>query len=148
MKYTEADRGRVFVSRLEDGDKIPEDIERMAEKESISSAILFFLGGLQKGSKFVTGPEENNSKEINPIIEELAGISEAVGIGTIFPDEEGKPKLHLHSAAGRKKQTITGCSRAGLKTWLVGEVIILEIINHNLVRKFDAERNLELLNID
>lgn len=36
----------------------------------------------------------------------------------------GQPKLHLHAALGRSGKTTTGCLRPGVKTWLVGEVII------------------------
>ncbi|MGM0414156.1 MAG: PPC domain-containing DNA-binding protein [Bacillota bacterium] len=148
MKYTQAEKGRIFISRLEDGDKIPDDIEDLAKKENISSAVVFFLGGADKNSKVVVGPEESLGKEIKPVISKLEGISEAAGIGTIFPDEQGSPKLHLHAAFGHKDKTITGCTREGITTWLIGEVIIMELINHNSFRKLDLERDLELLKID
>ncbi len=148
MKYTEAERGRIFISRLEDGDIIPDAIEELAEKEEINSAVVFFLGGADKNSKVVVGPEETPGKKIKSIITELEGISEAVGIGTIFSDEEGRPKLHLHAAFGHNDKTITGCTRAGVTTWLIGEVIIMELINHNSLRKLDIERDLRLLKVD
>ncbi|MFW6378097.1 MAG: PPC domain-containing DNA-binding protein, partial [Bacillota bacterium] len=143
-----AEKGRIFISRLEDGDLIPDAIENLAEKEGINSAVVFFLGGADKKSKVVVGPEETPGKKLKSRITELKGISEAVGIGTIFSDEEGKPKLHLHAVFGHKDKTITGCTRKGVKTWLIGEVIIMELINHNSLRKLDLERDLKLLKVN
>ena len=148
MKYTQVEKGRIFISRLEDGDKIPDDIEELAKKEGVSSAVVFFLGGAEKNSKVVVGLEENSGKNIKPVITELEGISEAAGIGTIFSDEQGEPKLHLHAAFGHKGKTITGCTRKGITTWLVGEVIIMELIDHDSLRKLDLKKNLKLLQVD
>jgi predicted DNA-binding protein with PD1-like motif len=40
MKYTEAVQGRIFVIRLEDGDVLHEEIERLAEEKNISAGML------------------------------------------------------------------------------------------------------------
>ena len=57
----------------------------------------------------------------------LGGIHEVLGVGTLFVDESGHPRLHMHAAAGREGKAVVGCTRAGVEVWLVGEVVLLEI---------------------
>ena len=64
---------------------------------------------------------------------------------TIFPDKNNKPVLHMHIASGRKKTTITGCVRSGVKVWHVMEVILFELISSSATRKLDTETGFELL---
>ncbi len=76
---------------------------------------------------------------------ELDNVHEIVGTGTLFPDEEGKPILHLHVAAGRKDSTITGCVRTGVKIWQVGEVVLIELLDTTARRKLDTVSGLQTL---
>ena len=145
MKYSESKIGRTFIIRLENGDKIPDSIEKFALKHKINSAIVFYLGGANKGSKIIVGPKNKKSITPIPMIRLLKGISETHGFGTIFINEKKIPKLHMHASFGRKNKTITGCVRKGVNTWLVGEIIILEIINTSAIRKIDSITGFELL---
>ncbi len=147
MKYTEANLGRIFIIRLEHGDRIPDVIENFAAKHQISSATVLFLGGAEKDSKVVVGPRENNGPQIIPTVIGLSGVSEAVGAGTIFINQEGVPKLHLHSAFGRNRETIIGCTREGVNIWHIGEVIIMELLNNSAQRKIDPKTGFELLEV-
>ena len=144
MKYSEAGVGRVFVLRLENGDRIPDVIEEFAKDKQIQSAIVHFLGGADTKSKVVVGPEDGTASKLSTMVLELAGVHEALGVGTIFLNEEGNPKLHLHSAFGRNDGTITGCTREGVIIWHVGEVIILELVNIKATRKFDPAKGLNI----
>ncbi len=145
MKYSQANLGRLFVVRMEDGDIVHEKIEELAAAESINRAAVYILGGADKGSKLIVGPAESRSETINPMITELTDASEISGVGTIFPDETGKPVLHLHLSAGRGRETITGCAREGVKTWHVGEVIIMELTNCSASRRTDSATGFKLL---
>lgn len=148
MKHTEANLGRIFILRMEHGDRIPDTIEEFAKSKSIQSAIVLFVGGADKGSKVVVGPEENTAaNQVIPMVTSLFGISEAAGVGTIFANETGVPKLHLHSAFGRNRETVTGCAREGVNIWLIGEVIIMELVNHPAQRKIDPRTGFELLEV-
>jgi len=80
MKACEGRVGRVFVIRLEDGEMVPECIERFAREKGVS-----------------------------------------VG------------------------QTMTGCLRQGVTTWLVGEVILYEILGADMVRVKDKQSGFEFL---
>jgi len=73
------------------------------------------------------------------------GAHEVVGLGVLAPGEDGKPVLHIHAALGRSGHTITGCLRPGVDTWLVGEVILYEILGTRAARLMDRESGLALL---
>ena len=66
-------------------------------------------------------------------------------MGTLFPNEAGEPVLHMHAASGREGGATVGCTRAGLQTWLVGEVVLLEIVGTEARRELDLATGFELL---
>lgn len=145
MKYREGRIGRVFVVRLEEGEKVPDVLESFAREKGIRNGVLFFLGGSEKGSKVVVGPDESVTDRIMPIVYELSGTSEIVGVGTLFCDESDSPVIHLHVVAGREGGATMGCSRAGVFVWLIGEVVILELEGILAKRRRDAKSGLSLL---
>lgn len=146
MKYAEAKTGRTFIIRLEDGDVVHETIEQFAREQGIPSASLIILGGADDGSKLVTGPREARGPvPIAPLHSELDGVHEVTGTGTLFPDQNGQPILHMHMACGRQDRTMTGCIRRGVRTWHVLEVILTELTGHNARRLPDAASGFELL---
>jgi predicted DNA-binding protein with PD1-like motif len=145
MRYSTARMGRIFVIRLEDGEILHEIIERFAEEQGIRAAALIMVGGADEGSKLVVGPEKGRAVPVNPMTQILNGVHEITGTGTLFPDEEGKPVLHLHIAAGREEATVTGCVRTGVKIWHIGEVILFELTDTPAIRKVDPNLGLKLL---
>jgi uncharacterized protein len=144
MKATEGKLGRVFVMRLEEGDQVPEVIDRFAVQQGISVAHVILIGGLGSGS-VVVGPRDSSAMPPDPMLLPVDGAHEVVGVGVIAPDDRGQPTLHMHAALGRSGQTITGCLRPGVKVWLVGEVIIYEILGTRAARKPDAGTGFHLL---
>lgn len=121
MKHSQAQPGRIFIIRLEDGDIVHEEIERFAREESIEAASLIVLGGADQESTLVVGPENGRTTPPVPMEQVLDNVHEAAGVGTLFPDDEGNPVLHMHIACGRTSSTITGCVRRGVKVWQVME---------------------------
>lgn len=138
MQYSEARQGRVFVIKLDGGDKIPDALEEFARELGVRRAYCILVGGIDDGSKIIVGPEriKGDEKPV-PIQYELEGKHEVLGTGTLFPDEDGNPVLHLHVAAGRKGKTSTGCSRAGLIAWNIIEVVFIELIDERGTRMLD-----------
>ncbi len=147
MKYTQASLGRIFILRLEHGDKIPDIIEDFSREQEIESALVFFLGGADKGSKVIVGPQEGEAPRPVPMLKELTGVSESLAVGTLFVNEEEEPKLHMHSAFGREGNTITGCTREGVDVWQIGEVVVLEIKDTSACRRVKGKTGFELLEI-
>jgi predicted DNA-binding protein with PD1-like motif len=145
MKYSEASYGRVFVIRLEDGDILHEEIEGFARDKGIRAAMLVAVGGVDRGSRLVVGPEDGRAEKITPMEHVLAAVHEVAGTGTLFPDEKGNPVLHMHLACGRQDQAVTGCVRRGVQVWHVLEIIVLEIIDSPAVRRLDPATGFELL---
>lgn len=145
MRYSEAKRGRTFVIRLEDGDIVHECIERFARENGVRAASVILLGGADTESRLVVGPEHGPAAPPEPMEIALGDVHEIAGVGTIFPDESGAPVLHMHTACGRRRDTVTGCVRAGVKVWHVGEVILDELVDTSGVRRKDARTGFALL---
>ncbi len=144
MKYSEGKIGRIFVIRLNDGDELPGCIERFAEEKKISLAQAMLVGGIGSG-EIVAGPRRNRELPVDPMLVPVDGVHELVGLGVLAPDKDGKPSLHIHAALGRAGSTITGCLRTGVKTWLVGEVILSEILGVSMARLPDESSGFDLL---
>lgn len=145
MQYGEGKLGRIFALRLEEGERLNETIEAFARERAIEGAMVLYLGGATHGSRMVVGPEENRGEAIVPLIYPLSGIQEVLAVGTLFPNESGDPSLHLHAATGREGRASVGCTRAGVDVWLVGEVILLEILGTQGQRRKDPQSGFQLL---
>jgi predicted DNA-binding protein with PD1-like motif len=147
MKFRKVKTGRTFVLRLEDGDVIHTTIENFCKQHNLKAGYVTILGGADKGSVLVVGPENGRTEKIVPMETVLKGVCEFTGTGTIFSDKDtGEPLLHMHISCGRKNNTITGCVRKGVKIWYIGEVIIQEILTDNIYRKFEHP-GFKLLNV-
>ncbi len=147
MQFTEAKIGRIFIVRLHDNDHLPDALENFAEKQKVNSALCFFLGGAKEKSRVVVGPKDGNVFPPEPMTTLLKGVHEACGIGTIFVNEEVKPKLHMHAAFGRNNETITGCVRMGVDVWQIGEVVMLELAEAVAQRSKSEKTGFEFLEI-
>jgi len=145
MKYSEGSVGRVFVIRLDDRDKLPGAIEEFAEGKGVACAMCILVGGIDDGGTIVVGPKERKTMPPEPMLHRLVGVHEVSAVGTIFPDADGKPKLHMHAALGREGQTRTGCIRPGVDVWKLGELIILEILNNPAHRRRDPTTGFDVL---
>jgi predicted DNA-binding protein with PD1-like motif len=147
MRFSEGTLGRVFILRLEDGDMLNDTLESFAAEHGLVAALALYLGGSADGSKVVVGPDATHEDSVVPLVHVLAGTREVLALGTIFPDEKGEPRAHIHVAAGREGGATVGCARAGLETWLVGEVVLLEILGSEARRETDGLTGFELLTV-
>jgi predicted DNA-binding protein with PD1-like motif len=145
LEYAESKIGRVFILRLHGGDHLPDVIESFAREKEIFFGICYILGGIKSNGRIVVGPLKEDKHPINPLVKILSGVSEVFGIGTIFPDETGNPRLHMHAGFGRGETTTIGCIRLGIDIWQVGEVVILEITNIDAYRKKDPKLGFHFL---
>ena len=146
MKFAEAKHGRIFVLRLENNEILHEVIEKFVVDMNIKSASLIVVGGANANSKLIVGPENGEARPVTPMEHVLNNVHEIAGTGTVFPNEEGKPILHLHIASGRSNSTITGCVRKGVKVWHVVEVVLFELLEIDAKRIHDKNTGFELLN--
>jgi predicted DNA-binding protein with PD1-like motif len=146
MKATEGKVGRIFVIRLEDGDVVPECIEKFAVKKKLSVAYAIMIGGIG-GGQVVSGPRHTEERPPDSLLLPIDGVHEVAGVGILAPDGNGNPVLHIHAALGRAGSTLTGCLRPGVTTWLVGEVVLVEILGVDVARLIDKASGFELLEV-
>ncbi|MGE4292879.1 MAG: PPC domain-containing DNA-binding protein [Desulfovibrio sp.] len=150
MKYAEGRTGRVFVLRLGTGDRMPDTVETFAAEHGIASAACWLLGGIG-GGRLVVGPEDTAESGDQmppvPMYHDLQGVHEAAAVGTLFPNAEGKPRLHMHTTLGRGGVARTGCIRPGIKVWGVAEVILMELTGMEMSRRIDPATGLEMLDV-
>jgi len=147
MKYTEGRMGRVFVLRLEDGERLNDTLEAFARDHHVAHALAFYLGGSATGSKVVVGPDANRTDAVVPLVHLLSGSQEVLALGTLITNEAGEPVLHMHAAVGREGRATVGCTRAGVDVWLVGEVVLLEILGAEAQRRQDPDTGFQLLTV-
>ncbi len=100
------------------------------------------------GGEVVVGPRRSEERPPEPMLLPVDGAHEIMGVGVIAPGEDGKPVLHIHAALGRSGQTMSGCLRPGVTTWLIGEVILYEIVGAKAARVRDKESGFELLEVE
>lgn len=144
MKYQKGKTGRIFVARLEDNEDIIGNIIELAKKENIKNGIFYLLGGIKQG-KIVVGPEKELLPPV-PVWREINESTEMLGIGTIFW-QESEPKIHFHGAFGKKDNVKVGCLRGNSSTFLVLEMIIIEIEGIDAKREYDSATGLTLLRL-
>jgi len=135
MDYRKGSVKRVFAVRIDHGEDVIEELSKLALKENISSAFFIMLGALSE-AELVTGPKE---KVIPPatIWSKFSDAREIIGAGNIFL-EKGKPKIHLHGAAGGSKGITMGCFRKKTQAFMVVEVFMVEM-DIKAERKFDEK---------
>ncbi|MCD4830588.1 MAG: DUF296 domain-containing protein [Anaerohalosphaeraceae bacterium] len=142
MEYAIGRPGRIITVVLSEGEELYESIESLAAKEDIHSAAIFITGGFREAG-VVVGP-----KTENPIVADMrkfTGPGEALGVGTIYCDDRGVPKMHLHAGIGRGDKVMAGCPRGGVKIFLTLEITIIEISGITAARKPDPQSGFKLL---
>lgn len=144
MHYQIGRQGRIFLCRLEDGEDLLKTLIDLSKKEDISSAFFLVLGAMRNGS-IVCGPEKDEIPP-KPVYETLKESHEVTGSGTIFL-KNNEPMVHFHGAFGKGKSSKVGCLRNYGKTFLLLEVIIVEIDGVHAERQFDPKSGMYLLNV-
>lgn len=147
MQTEEVNQGRTFVLRLEHGEIVHEALEGFARDNGIHAAALIILGGADQGSRLVVGPEDGGARPVNPMPTALEAAHEVAGTGTIFPNEQGEPVLHMHMACGRGEATRTGCIRSGVQVWQIMEVVLFELTHCQGQRVANPELGFQLLQV-
>jgi predicted DNA-binding protein with PD1-like motif len=62
MRASEGELGRVFILRLEDGDRLPDCLEAFAAKKGVSAGHVILVGGIGSG-EVVVGPRRSMSAD-------------------------------------------------------------------------------------
>ena len=142
MQYKVGKTGRVVAARLFEGEDLYRSVESIAEKENISCACVLITGGFRHAD-VVVGPRAEKPRVVGDF-KQFCGPGEVLGVGTIYCDDQG-PKLHIHTAIGKRDQILVGCPRGGAATFLILEVTIIEIDGILAKRKLDENSGVNLL---
>jgi len=145
MHYQEVRQGRTFVLRLEHGEIIHETVEAFAREQQVLSAAVIVLGGVDGGSRLVTGPKHDQERPVDPMQLMLNNVHEAVGTGTIFPNDQDQPQLHMHLSCGRAQASSTGCIRPGVRVWQIIEMVVIELKSGTFRRLLDTDLGFPVL---
>ena len=108
MKASEGRIGRVFVIRLEDGDRVPECIERFATDQGVSLGHVVLVGGIG-GGQVVVGPRRSDEMPPDPMLLPVDGAHEVMG-GVSSPP--GKTASRSCTSMGRLDAQGRPCAAA------------------------------------
>jgi uncharacterized protein len=144
MEYTPGSIGRIFLCKFQDDDIVIQELNRLARKEKIKTAVIHFIGALKKGH-LVTGPKKPVIPP-EPNWRTFRDGWEVMGTATIFTNKSG-PQVHVHATMGKKDKMMTGCVRKDSKVFLVLEAVVFELKNVKATKDIDPETGLNLLQI-
>jgi uncharacterized protein len=144
MQFQEARPGRLFILKFSHGEDLLQEISQFAIAHNIKAAWMQFLGALKQG-KLVSGPKKPELPPV-PVWQEFSGAWEIIGLGNLFWEEDS-PRLHVHGALGRGEATLTGCLRQETEVYLVVEVLLLEIADLKVKRRFDPGLGVSMLEL-
>jgi hypothetical protein len=141
MHYSEGRLGRIFVLRIDDGEDFLAVTKEFVQNKAVQTGTILFLGALRQG-RLVTGPEDLVIPP-EPHYVMFEGGWEMVGIGTIYPGDDG-PAIHYHATVGRAGHALTGCLREKAVTYIVAEAVILEFTGLDIHRGLDEKTGVSL----
>ncbi len=124
MDYRKGSVKRIFAVRVDHGEDVIDELAGLAIKEEISSAFFIMIGAVGN-AELVTGPKEKVMPPVT-VWSKFNDVREIIGTGNIFL-EKGKPKIHLHGAAGSSSGIVTGCFRKKAEAFMVVEVFVVEM---------------------
>lgn len=149
MKAAEMNLGRTFVLKLDEGEMLHRSIEEFCSSHGVLRATVSAVGGADAGSEIIVGPRIPIEESIEPLFLTLEAPHELTGVGTVFPDTDGNPIMHMHGSLGRDGRSITGCFRKKVIVWLTMEIVITELIGNGPYRtECDSRISAKLLQIE
>jgi uncharacterized protein len=138
-RFWEASPGRTWVGRLETGDDLVDEIERVCGESEIRAAWVGALGAVKRASFAFYEQDERRYLELTS--DEHHEITGFVGNISIRDD---RPFLHAHATfAARNGETVGGHLLHGCEVF-VAEITIREMTGVELVRTPDEVTGLAL----
>lgn len=135
--------GRIFFSRMIEGEDLAEAIKERAEKSKVEAGLIMVIGSLKK---VVLGYyREGEYKYI-----QLDGPLEIASCtGNIAIDEKGETIIHAHIVVTDESgKAFGGHLMRGSVVGVTAELAIIEALGLNLQRAFDEKTKLKLLKLD
>ncbi len=127
------------IYRLKSGDSVADVILRIAEKESIKTARVEAIGGVDKVTVAYYNRKTRKYEEHS--YTEFLEVTTALGNITL---KEGKPFLHLHMTLGRSDMSVIGGHLVSAKVHPFLEVVITKTTN-KAEKRFDKKLGLNVI---
>ena len=135
--------GRVYISRLHEGQDLLESIREHVEKSSVKAGFFIVIGSLRN---VVLGYYKNAKYDYTRLEGPLEIDS---GMGDIATGEDGQVIIHAHVVvSGSGGQTFGGHLAKESYVGVTAELIIVEAAGVKLERTFDEKLGLNLLKLD
>ena len=149
-KYSVGSLGRVVAVRLLPGTDIIEGIEKVCADLGIDYAYVnCTTGTLAKATLmyFVPNPSTKVKASYGPPTEIPGPLSFLGGSGVVGKDEKGDTLTHIHGAVCDQWGHVHGghLVKGGNPVLVTSDVIIIELKDVKIVRKYDAEIDLSVL---
>jgi predicted DNA-binding protein with PD1-like motif len=135
--------GRIFFSRIMEGEDLAEAVKKRAEKSGVKAGVIVAIGSLKKA---VLGYyKEGQYKYI-----QLEGPLEIASCtGNIAVDEKGETIIHAHIVVTNERgKAFGGHLMQGSIVGATAELAIIEAADLTLQRAFDEKTKLKLLRLD
>jgi predicted DNA-binding protein with PD1-like motif len=142
--------GRVVVVRLQPGTDIIEGVEKVCDDLGIDYAYVDVgTGTLAKATLmyFIPNPNVKIGASYSPPKEIVGPLSFLGGSGVIGKDEKGNRLTHIHGAVCDQWGHIHGghLVKGGNPILVTSDVIIMELKGVKIVRKYDTEIDISVL---
>lgn len=138
-QFWEASAGRALVGRLETGDDLVGEIERICAEQEIHAAWVSVIGAVRRAAFAYYEQEDHRYLELDS--SEHHEISGFIGNISI---RDGRPFLHAHATfCGRTGAAVGGHLLRGCEVF-AAEVAIREMLGVELVRTPDEASGLAL----
>lgn len=127
------------IYSLTTGDKLPEAIVKIAEKEKVATAGVAAIGGVSELTLSYFNHETRKYEEHR--FNEFMEVTSLVGNLT---SKDGKPFLHAHGNFGRKDLSVVGGHLTSAVVFPLLEIVMTPTTNKAL-RRFDESTGLNMI---
>jgi len=138
-KFWEAAPGRIWVGRLDTGDDLVEEIERVSSDHDVRAAWVSAIGAVRRASFAYYEQEERRYLELEST--EHHEITSFVGNVSIRDD---RPFLHAHGSFASRSGSVAGGHLLPGCEVFVAEITIREMTGVELLRSPDEVTGLAL----
>jgi predicted DNA-binding protein with PD1-like motif len=134
--------GKLFFSRLLEGDDLAESIKKNAEESGVKAGIFMLIGALKHA-------ELGCYKKGEYVTTRLEGPLEVAScLGNVAVDEKGETIIHAHVVVSNESgEAYGGHLMKGCRVGPTAELMVLEAAGADLQRSYDEKTKLKLLKL-